>query len=119
MATSMIVFTSSLITFLLGGQSSSTAAFAPFPQIAIRKYHNCNILHSAPFGCVARQSQRISLQMTRKGDADNDDDDEDDEEDDDEEDPLSNGIDSVTWLPSVAKQSTKTISAVRNVSIYS
>ena len=43
--------------------------------------------------------------------------DEDDEEDDEDEyDPLSNGIDSVMWLPSLASQSTKSITAVRNVS---
>jgi hypothetical protein len=93
----------SLLSFL-GGSS---------PTLAFSAVMNRRDQHVTFFGRSFGISpyHRVSLNMSPHEDEDDD----DEEDDGDELDPLSNGIDSVTWLPSLVNQSTKTISAVRNV----
>jgi len=97
---------------LLGGGLLSASAFVPtITSNALRKYQ-LDLIPTKTFESINCRSR--SLFMAQQSE-DDDEEDEDDEEGD-EEDPLANGIDSVTWLPSLANQSTKTITAVKNVS---
>lgn len=106
------IFTSSLITLIsMPGGIPSAVAFAPSLLVAPTPFQTS-------FGFI--RHQRPELRMAppdAHDDHDEDEDDDDHDGDGDEGDPLSKGIDSVTWLPSLANQSTKTITAVRNVSM--
>jgi hypothetical protein len=70
-----------------------------------------------PVGAAAAP-KTIRFVSTRLYAVDDDDDDEDDEDEDDEN-PLGKGIDSVSWLPSVAGQSAgEEVSSIKEVRRY-
>ena len=94
----MIGFGASLSVLLL--QSQSIAAFV-LPSTTCSVGNSRGLEPSVQ--CSISSFPRESVSLTRRFAAlDDDEDDDDDEDYDDDEGPLANGIDSVSWLPSVA-----------------
>jgi len=93
----MIGFGASLSVLLL--QSQSIAAFV-LPSTTCSVGNSRGLEPSVQ--CSISSFPRESVSLTRRFAALDDDEDDDDEDYDDDEGPLANGIDSVSWLPSVA-----------------
>ena len=93
----MIGFGASLSVLLL--QSQSIAAFV-LPSTTCSVGNSRSLEPSVQ--CSISSVYRESASLTRRFAALDDDDEDDDEDYDDDEGPLANGIDSVSWLPSVA-----------------